>query len=64
MTDNPVMDRVQTEYDELVDKIGKLEVFLDHSDRGTASPAQVALLIEQLRAMCDYRDILKARLGI
>lgn len=54
--------RVEEEHDALVTKIGKLDLFLNHSDRGNASHTQVELLREQQIVMQKYADILRTRL--
>jgi hypothetical protein len=57
-------ERLEIEHDELVNKIGKLEAFLDNSDLGVATSAQTELLYRQYKAMREYAGILKERLGM
>lgn len=55
-------DRLKIEYDQLCDRIKKLERFLETDKFEELGLVQKSLLKIQLRAMCTYRQCLYERL--
>lgn len=61
-SDRPVLDRINTEYEELAEKIEKLEAFINGDIFGDLDTVDQVLLRAQLGAMNAYLGILRMRL--
>jgi hypothetical protein len=62
MTD--FIERLQTEYSELGDKISSLQDFIHSDEYNLISDNQADLLIEQLEYMLKYQGVLSVRLAL
>ncbi|MCG3884102.1 hypothetical protein I3271_05330 [Photobacterium leiognathi] len=62
---NTYIDRLNAEYEELVERVEKLAVFIDESEQfDTLSKREQQLLSQQLGFMESYRSVLDLRLHI